>query len=152
MNQRIKSLAKKLGFNILSSSPITKEASYREYFRIKTSKGSFILCYLDPNLGSQKNFLRIYKYLDPSIRPNILASNLEQGITIQEDLGNFDLYDVWEYEILDYLGHGYYFDDVRSKYYISYDTQYDPQDNEWITSNPFIILWVVLCVVGNIVF
>ena len=97
MNQRIKSLAKKLGFNILSSYPITKEASYREYFRIKTSKGSFILCYLDPNLGSQKNFLRIYKYLDPSIRPNILASNLEQGITIQEDLGNFDLYDVWEY-------------------------------------------------------
>ncbi len=138
MNQRIKSLAKKLGFNILSSSPITKEASYREYFRIKTSKGSFILCYLDPNLGSQKNFLRIYKYLDPSIRPNILASNLEQGITIQEDLGNFDLYDVWEYEILDYLGHGYYFDDVRSKYYISYDTQYDPQDNEWITGGRII--------------
>jgi len=133
LNQRIKSLAKKLGFNILSSYPITKEASYREYFRIKTSKGSFILCYLDPNLGSQKNFLRIYKYLDPSIRPNILASNLEQGITIQEDLGSRDLYEVCE-NFLYYLSHGYNFDDVRSKYNISYDTQ----DRELVTGGRII--------------
>ena len=40
---------------------------------------------------------------------------------------------------MDYLGQpGYYFDDVRSKYYISFDTQYDPQDNEWITGGRII--------------
>tara|TARA_Y100000591_G_scaffold251392_1_gene222831 strand:- start:33 stop:2021 length:1989 start_codon:yes stop_codon:yes gene_type:complete len=144
-------MAKQLGYPCTDVIPLTQDASARKYFRLdlKPSKENLakgfleseiapsktaIFCYLDPNLGSQKNFLRIYKYLDPSIRPNILASNLEQGITIQEDLGNCDLYDVWEYEILDYLGHGYYFDDVRSKYYISYDTQ----DRESITGGRII--------------
>ena len=95
-------MAKQLGYPCTDVIPLTQDASARKYFRInlKPNKESLaeafleseiapsetaIFCYLNPKLGSHKNFIHICKHID--IGPKILAYDLELGATIQTDVG-----------------------------------------------------------------
>ena len=101
-------MAKQLGYPCTDVIPLTQDASARKYFRInlKPNKESLaeafleseiapsetaIFCYLNPKLGSHKNFIHICKHID--IGPKILAYDLELGVTIQTDVGECNYLD-----------------------------------------------------------
>jgi len=103
-------LANKAGYKVISVDPIVQEASQRQYYRIHTHDGPeqgfldgfkrFILCYLDPQIGSHDKTVAINNALvkdDPvGLAPEILFHDQELGITIQDDLGEEGLYDLLE--------------------------------------------------------
>lgn len=105
-------LANKAGYKVEIVEPIVQEASQRQYYRIYTSKDAevglddrdnpkiFILCYLDPEIGSHDKTLAINNALlkDEVVNPapKILFHDQELGITIQEDIGEECLYDLYE--------------------------------------------------------
>ena len=80
-------------FNADYASPLKNEASGREYWRVGNKKESFILCYLDPDIGDHSDFINISESLKSNdIKAvNIIHHNYELGVTLQEDLGNDDL-------------------------------------------------------------
>ena len=85
-------MAKQLGYPCTDVIPLTQDASARKYFKLKLKpriKGDdpsiVILCFLDPQQGSHKDFIHISKYID--IGPEILAYDLELGVTIQSYAG-----------------------------------------------------------------
>ena len=102
--------AKKAGYTVKRIEALTQDASYRQYFRIYTSNEVdstydddayhptiFILCYLDPKLGSHKKFVEINKSFQGWHRPpQILFYDEHIGITIQEDIGDECLYDLYD--------------------------------------------------------
>ena len=101
--------AKKAGYKVKRIEALTQDASYRQYFRIYTSDKYddyynddsvnptiFILCYLDPKHGSHEKFVEINKSLGPYIAPKILFYDKDIGITIQEDVGDEDLYNLYD--------------------------------------------------------
>ena len=104
-------LANKAGFKVESVEPIVQEASQRQYYRIYTSDAEvqfddinnptiFILCYLDPEIGSHNKTLAINNALlkDEVVNPapKILFHDQKLGITIQEDIGEENLYYLYE--------------------------------------------------------
>ena len=106
-------LANKAGYKVISVEPIVQEASKRQYYRIYTSEDAdleledrwnnpkiFILCYLDPQIGSHDKTVAINNDLikdEPfGLAPKILFHDQELGITIQEDIGEEYLYDLYE--------------------------------------------------------
>lgn len=103
--------AKKAGYKVKRIEALTQDASYRQYFRIYTDKSVdslyyddssnptiFILCYLDPKLGSHEKFVEINKSISSGFYkpPKILFYDKHTGITIQEDVGDECLYDLYE--------------------------------------------------------
>ena len=99
-------MAKQLGYPCTDVIPLTQDASARKYFRLilKPNKESLaeafleseiapsetaIFCYLNPKLGSHKNFIHVCNHID--IGPKILAYDLELGVTIQTDVGKYCL-------------------------------------------------------------
>ena len=101
-------MAKQLGYPCTDVIPLTQDASARKYFRLilKPSKKSLaegflesetaIFCYLNPNLGSHKNFIHVCNHID--IGPKILEYDLELGVTIQTDVGKYNYaqaHDAW---------------------------------------------------------
>ena len=107
--------AKKAGYKVKRIEALTQDASYRQYFRIYTSNEIdstyddhaynptiFILCYLDPKLGSHKKFVEINKSFQGWHRPpQILFYDEHIGITIQEDIGDECLYDLYDVHMHD---------------------------------------------------
>ena len=105
-------LANKAGYKVASADPIIQEASKRQYYRIYTSEDAdvqsddrnnpktFILCYLDPQIGSHDKTVAINNALlkDEVVNPapKILFHDQELGITIQEDIGEEYLYDLYK--------------------------------------------------------
>tara|TARA_B100000902_G_scaffold57578_1_gene64481 strand:+ start:281 stop:1393 length:1113 start_codon:yes stop_codon:yes gene_type:complete len=106
-------LANKAGYEVEIVEPIVQEASQRQYYRIYTSKDAdldfedrwnnpkiFILCYLDPQIGSHDKTVAINAALIRDevfgLAPKILFHDQELGITIQEDIGEEYLYDLYE--------------------------------------------------------
>jgi aminoglycoside/choline kinase family phosphotransferase len=90
-------VSKECGFIVSKVHALKLEASGREYYRISEDSGeTFVLCYLDPNLGSHSNFQHISKFLfDQNVRcPEIIFYDGNLGITIQEDLGDQSLIDL----------------------------------------------------------
>ena len=90
-------VSKECGFIVSKVHALKLEASGREYYRITEDSGeTFILCYLDPNLGNHSNFQHISKFLfDQNVRcPEIIFYDGSLGITIQEDLGDQSLIDL----------------------------------------------------------
>jgi len=90
-------VSKECGFIVSKVHALKLEASGREYYRISEDSGeTFVLCYLDPNLGSHSNFQHISKFLfDQNVRcPEIIFYDGSLGITIQEDLGDQSLIDL----------------------------------------------------------
>ena len=88
-------MAKQLGYPCMDVIPLTQDASARKYFKLKLKPrkkgddpGIAILCYLDPQQGSHKDFIHISKYID--IGPEILAYDLELGVTIQSYAGQYN--------------------------------------------------------------
>jgi len=111
--------AKKAGYKVKRIEALTQDASYRQYFRIYTSDKvddpyyeqsfnptMFILCYLDPKLGSHEKFVEINKSISfkysagrygiSDLAPNIYFYDKHIGITIQEDIGDQNLYDLYD--------------------------------------------------------
>lgn len=87
-------VSKECGFIVSKVHALKLEASGREYYRITEDSGeTFVLCYLDPNLGNHSNFQHISKFLfDQNVRcPEIIFYDGSLGITIQEDLGDQSL-------------------------------------------------------------
>ena len=90
-------VSKECGFNVSKVDALKLEASGREYYRISKDSGeSFVLCYLDPNLGNHSKFQHVSKFLfDQNVRcPEIIFYDDSLGITIQEDLGDQSLIDL----------------------------------------------------------
>ena len=90
-------VSKECGFIVSKVHALKLEASGREYYRITEDSGeTFVLCYLDPNLGNHSNFQHISKFLfDQNVRcPEIIFYDGSLGITIQEDLGDQSLIDL----------------------------------------------------------
>ena len=90
-------VSKECGFIVSKVHALKLEASGREYYRISEDSGeTFVLCYLDPNLGSHSKFQHISKFLfDQNVRcPEIIFYDGSLGITIQEDLGDQSLIDL----------------------------------------------------------
>lgn len=88
----ITEFGKKFHFNISSIERITKGGSERIYFRISTSKQSYIGVYND-NIPENIAFIEFANYF-ASINinvPKILANNSENSIYFLNDLGNIDL-------------------------------------------------------------
>tara|TARA_B100001175_G_scaffold175404_1_gene148975 strand:+ start:5913 stop:6866 length:954 start_codon:yes stop_codon:yes gene_type:complete len=75
------------------AAPLKNEASGREYWRVSNIKESFVLCYLDPDIGNHTEFINISENLKNNHinAVDILHHNYELGITLQEDLGDNDL-------------------------------------------------------------
>ena len=90
-------VSKECGFIVSKVHALKLEASGREYYRISEDSGeTFVLCYLDPNLGNHSKFQHISKFLfDQNVRcPEIIFYDGSLGITIQEDLGDQSLIDL----------------------------------------------------------
>ena len=90
-------VSKECGFIVSKVHALKLEASGREYYRITEDSGeTFVLCYLDPNLGNHSNFQHISKFLfDQNVRcPEIIFYDDSLGVTIQEDLGDQSLIDL----------------------------------------------------------
>ena len=71
-------------FNADYASPLKNEASGREYWRVGNKKESFVLCYLDPDIGDHSDFINISEslksndincllYTSPSPRDGLLS-------------------------------------------------------------------------------
>lgn len=71
---------------------LTGDASTRRYYRIFTSKDSYVVCLDNPyNDGFEKHpFLSVQQFLlqNNVLVPKILDHNLPRGYSLQEDLGN----------------------------------------------------------------
>ena len=90
-------IAQECGFQVNNVNPLKLEASGREYYRITNKSGkTFVLCYLNPSLGTHLKFEHVSKFLiEQNVRcPNIIYSNAKLGVTIQEDLGDSSLIDL----------------------------------------------------------
>lgn len=74
---------------------LTGDASTRRYYRIFTSKESFVVCLDNPFDGEMEKhpFLSVQQFLvESKIRvPQILDHNLPRGYSLQEDLGDMTL-------------------------------------------------------------
>jgi len=93
-------LSARCGYPSKQALILKNEASGREYWRLFLEKGSVVLCYLDPNTGNHSRFISTAKILhqfDINV-PQVLDSFPEWGVTIQEDLGDSSLLDVWNEE------------------------------------------------------
>lgn len=101
MNEaEILQLSARCGYPSKQALILKNEASGREYWRLFLEKGSVVLCYLDPNTGNHSRFIStamiLYQF-DINV-PQVLDSFPEWGVTIQEDLGDSSLLDVWNEE------------------------------------------------------
>lgn len=74
---------------------LTGDASTRRYYRIFTSRDSYVVCLDNPFDGEMEKhpFLSVQQFLGANhIRvPSILDHNLSRGYSLQEDLGNVTL-------------------------------------------------------------
>ncbi len=92
--EEVINLSKKFKFNAVEAFPLKREASEREYWRIKNNLGeTFILCYLDPNKGDHSKFIKISNELKKNniCGVSIIYHDKQIGVTIQEDLGDKNL-------------------------------------------------------------
>ena len=90
-------LAKNCGFPSIKAKALKLEASGREYYRLHiTPDATKVLCYLSPEKGNHNKFLHISNFFfNEKIKsPEIFYSNSEEGVTIQEDLGEKCLIDL----------------------------------------------------------
>ena len=90
-------LAKNCGFPSIKAEALKLEASGREYYRLHiTPDATKVLCYLSPEKGNHNKFLHISNFFfNEKIKsPEIFYSNSEEGVTIQEDLGEKCLIDL----------------------------------------------------------
>ena len=90
-------LAKNCGFPSIKAEALKLEASGREYYRLHiTPDATKILCYLSPEKGNHNKFLHISNFFfNEKIKsPEIFYSNSDEGVTIQEDLGEKCLIDL----------------------------------------------------------
>lgn len=90
-------LAKNCGFPSIKAEALKLEASGREYYRLHiTSDATKVLCYLSPEKGNHNKFLHISNFFfNEKIKsPEIFYSNSDEGVTIQEDLGEKCLIDL----------------------------------------------------------
>ena len=90
---QIREIAKKCDLSFDSIAPLKDEASGRSYWRVSRGKESFVLCYLNPNLGDHDSFISVAEQLkDHDINvPKIISHHPTVGVTIQNDLGDDDL-------------------------------------------------------------
>ena len=96
--EEVINLSNKFNFNPVEVFPLKLEASGREYWRIiNESKETAVLCYLDPKIDDHSNFINISNELKKNnIRGvEIFYHNKEDGVTIQEDLGDEDLISIF---------------------------------------------------------
>ena len=145
-------MAKQLGYPCMDVIPLTQDASARKYFKLKLKpriKGDapsiVILCFLDPQQGSHKDFIHISKYID--IGPEILAYDLELGVTIQSYAGQHNYQnapDRWDEQWSEdfYTGgthrseHGEYWDECKDgEFGPSYRNEPRILLNKFINSN-----------------
>jgi len=61
---QIREIAKKCDLSFDSLTPLKDEASGRSYWRVSRDKESFVLCYLNPNLGDHESFISVAEQLD----------------------------------------------------------------------------------------
>ena len=90
-------LAKNCGFPSIKAKALKLEASGREYYRLHiTPDATKVLCYLSPEKGNHNKFLHISNFFfNEKIKsPEIFYSNSDEGVTIQEDLGEKCLIDL----------------------------------------------------------
>lgn len=90
---QIREIAKKCDLSFDSLAPLKDEASGRSYWRVSRDKESFILCYLNPNLGDHESFVSVAGQLNKHDinTPKIISHHPTIGVTIQNDLGEGDL-------------------------------------------------------------
>ena len=90
---QIREIAKKCDLSFDSIAPLKDEASGRSYWRVSRGKESFVLCYLNPDLGDHGSFISVAEQLkDHDINvPKIISHHPTIGVTIQNDLGDDDL-------------------------------------------------------------
>ena len=90
-------LSKSYGYSAIKAETLKLEASGREYYRIYLDDNkTLVICYLDPKTGNHSQFLHVATYLD-NIDINasrVVFSDVDKGITIQEDLGDQSLIDI----------------------------------------------------------
>ena len=93
---QIREIAKKCDLSFDSIAPLKDEASGRSYWRVSRDKESFVLCYLNPNLGDHESFISVAEQLDAHDinAPKIISHHPSIGVTIQDDLGEDDLISV----------------------------------------------------------
>ena len=93
---QIREIAKKCDLSFDSLTPLKDEASGRSYWRVSRDKESFVLCYLNPNLGDHESFISVAEQLDAHDinAPKIISHHPSIGVTIQDDLGEDDLISV----------------------------------------------------------
>ena len=60
---QIREIAKKCDLSFDSIAPLKDEASGRSYWRVSRGKDSFVLCYLNPNLGDHDSFISVAEQL-----------------------------------------------------------------------------------------
>ena len=90
-------LAKNCGFPSIKAEALKLEASGREYYRLYiTPDATKVLCYLSPEKGNHNKFLHIsnFFFIEKIKSPEIFYSNSDEGVTIQEDLGEKCLIDL----------------------------------------------------------
>lgn len=79
-----------LPFSLTEVSPVSGDASFRRYFRLQGESSSLILMDSPPATEDNARFINIASRLRQggAHAPEIIASNLEQGFLLLEDLGD----------------------------------------------------------------
>lgn len=97
--------------------PLTQDASFRSYYRIKTPDGPRILMDAPPPIENVKPFIEIDKHLRKIgiHAPEIFEKDIEKGYLLLEDLGNTTVrtgitekdvpLEPWYYRAVDVLAH-----------------------------------------------
>ena len=90
-------LSKSCGYPAIKAEILKLEASGREYYRIHLDYNkTLVICYLDPKFGDHSEFLHVATFFN-SLDINatrVVFSDVDKGITIQEDLGDQSLIDL----------------------------------------------------------
>ena len=78
------------GYNSPYVEPLPNDASFRRYYRLYTDEGSVLLMDAPPDKENIVSFIKISKHLQSiGLRtPNIIASDVDQGLMIIEDFGD----------------------------------------------------------------
>ncbi len=80
-----------------SLQPLRAEASFRQFYRVKTSQGSLVVMASPPEKENNRQFVRMAKALgDAGVRvPEVLVQHSSQGYMLLSDLGTDHLIDAY---------------------------------------------------------
>src|SRR5690606_30322115 len=106
-------LPEALALDVSSLTPASSDASFRRYFRIRTTLGqSLIVMDAPPDKEDCQPFLHVARLLEQAqvSVPRVIAEQAEQGFLLLSDLGTHTYYQILQTSVSDACLHRLYLD------------------------------------------